>query len=97
MSQGAFNFKYVQSKNTSGQTAHAGLGVYFDLFEQIDFPALVDRSVNISGDQGWCEWQPLLYLLENIGNDIIIGNPGPGGVRLLFTCFGQPVHRFDSP
>jgi hypothetical protein len=73
MSQGAFNFKYVQSKNNSGQTAYAGLGVYFDLFKQLDFPELVNRTVNVSGDQGWSDWQHLLclILLNLCGGDCI--------------------------
>jgi len=64
MSQGAFNFKYVESKNNSGMTAYAGLGVYFDLLKRLDFVNLVNRCVSVSGvDQGWADWQNLLSLI----------------------------------
>ncbi len=64
MSQGAFNFKYVESKNNSGMTAYAGLGVYFDLLKRLDFVNLVNRCVSVSGvDQGWPDWQNLLSLI----------------------------------
>ncbi len=74
MSQGALNFKYVQSKNNSGMTAYAGLGVYFDLLKQLNFHKLVNGTVQVSSpSQGWSDSQHILslILLNLCGGDCV--------------------------
>jgi hypothetical protein len=93
MSQGAFNFKYVKSENKSGMTSHAGLGIYFDLLERLDFVKIVKKEVSVSGsEQGWSDWQVILstVLLNLSGGDSVedISHlSADEGLCRLVSCF----------
>ena len=54
-------------------TAYAGILPYLDLWKVLGMPSAVDRTVHISGDQGWMDRQMVqsLILVNLIGGDCV--------------------------
>lgn len=99
MSQGSFNFKYTRLLSSSGMTSYAGLGIYFDLLNRLNFIDLVNRNVSVSGrDQGWSDWHLLVSLIllnlcggESVDDIGVLSNDE--GLCRLFRRFEKSLKK----